>query len=40
MKVLGIVGSKRQHGNTAALIAEAIKPFEATGDTCEIIHLG
>ncbi len=40
MNVLGIVGSKRKRGNTAALIKEAIRPFEEAGDTCEIINLG
>ncbi len=40
MKVLGIVGSKRKNGNTAALIKQTMIPFEKSEDfETEIIYL-
>ena len=41
MKVIGIVGSKRKNGNTAALIKQTMIPFEKSEDfETEIIYLG
>ena len=39
MKVLGIVGSKRRHGNTSELVQEALSPFKNDNDTTELIFL-
>jgi len=39
MKILGIVGSKRKEGNTAALIDNALKSAEANGVDTQIIYL-
>lgn len=40
MKVVGIVGSKREHGNTAVLVREALKAAEEGGAATALIHLG
>ncbi len=40
MKVLGVVGSRRKKGNTAALVQEALKAMEAEGIETELIYLG
>ena len=40
MKILGIVGSKRKKGNTAALVAEALKAARTEGIETKMIYLG
>lgn len=39
MKVVAISGSARKGGNTAYLLAEALKPLEDAGHDCELIEL-
>jgi multimeric flavodoxin WrbA len=40
MKVLGIVGSKRKHGNTSCLVQEALKEIKKHKIETELIFLG
>ena len=40
MKVLGINGSRRKHGNTAILLQNVLHPAEQAGFDTEMIHLG
>ena len=41
MHILGLVGSKRKNGNTAALVRKSLTPFDKdTSFTTEILYLG
>lgn len=40
MKILGVVGSRRKKGNTAALVREMLKPFQVQDVETKLIFLG
>lgn len=40
MKVLGIVGSRRKHGNTFNIVNEVLKSVEKNGADIQLIYLG
>lgn len=40
MKILGIVGSKRKNGNTAALVKKALAEIQCEEIETKMIHLG